>query len=643
MRPEAVNSSFHKHNPRSILLSNQAPFEIDLARLTDVEGRINKLLFSSYFPYSRTNTVRDYLTDKSDLIFVDTYEPVTHWKKPPPGMVYTENSTKEGYKMWGFAKVVLMIEFYKTFDFFRNLSESDQLALARATIVSAAMFLKACNSYFRGNRERLIDPDGTVPYQGLLADSPMVSKVRHSHVLSACVKNKITPEKAALLKTIIALNSAAPNLSEGAREVIEEERLKYVKALMKIVQLESDSVEWLPRFQRLYDMIHLNMTDTQNMMHFFMIEILPLLPKGLFTERIWKSPPTEAGTPVLWDVPMDVAAAPSKTEAPTICLICGRAAHCCHYGVPSCNGCKTFFRRAVQSKRILRCPYGGDCDFKHHPCRSCRFEKCVQLGMDPKVVNTRSYLREPPSSPEYITHLPLLRKEPTVTEKSVEHLVLIELKLRRLRHSSLGCYGPSTSLNEVLNKASILVNCNDVDSIEEEKKVEREEMWSCMDAIVSIEFLKTLRIFSRLTEKDRIALAKGTVIQLCQFHAVHESYLSRLTLSSPSDITKMKKIIVLKTLIALNSSAPELSTEAQDLIDDERVFYLKALMHIVRSEDDSSDWITRLQLLYDIVNKNVVSSHYVAKLFSGKFRSLLVENVEIPKIWLDLFFESSDQ
>ncbi|KAK0405256.1 hypothetical protein QR680_017881 [Steinernema hermaphroditum] len=220
MRPEAVNSSFHKHNPRT--------------RLTDVEGRINKLLFSSYFPYSRTNTVRDYLTDKSDLIFVDTYEPVTHWKKPPPGMVYTENSTKEG-----------------------------------------------------GNRERLIDPDGTVPYQGLLADSPMVSKVRHSHVLSACVKNKITPEKAALLKTIIALNSAAPNLSEGAREVIEEERLKYVKALMKIVQLESDSVEWLPRFQRLYDMIHLNMTDTQNMMHFFMIEILPLLPKGLFTERIW--------------------------------------------------------------------------------------------------------------------------------------------------------------------------------------------------------------------------------------------------------------------------------------------------------------------------------------------------------------------
>ncbi|KAK0405258.1 hypothetical protein QR680_017883 [Steinernema hermaphroditum] len=287
MRPEAVKSASCKNIPMKTLISKQNNLGIDLAGITFIEARMKKLLFSTYFPYSTTKSVRDFLKEECSLSQVDKYGYVTFWKKPPPQFVFSGNSTKEGYKMWGFVKAILMIEFYKTFEFFRNLSESDQLALTRATVVPMVMFYKACNSYFRGNRERLIDPDGTVPYQGLLADSPMVSKVRHSHVLSACVKNKITPEKAALLKTIIALNSAAPNLSEGAREVIEEERLKYVKALMKIVQLESDSVEWLPRFQRLYDMIHLNMTDTQNMMHFFMLELLPLLSKGFGVAQIW--------------------------------------------------------------------------------------------------------------------------------------------------------------------------------------------------------------------------------------------------------------------------------------------------------------------------------------------------------------------
>uniref|UniRef100_A0A1I7XZH1 Nuclear receptor domain-containing protein n=1 Tax=Steinernema glaseri TaxID=37863 RepID=A0A1I7XZH1_9BILA len=287
MRPEAVNSAFKKANPENSVVSKESRFEVDLAALTDVENRIKKMLYSTYFPYSKTKTASDYLKEDCHLKHADKYEDVPVWRKPPPGFAFTADSVKEGYKMWGFMKAVFAVEFYKTFNFFRRLSFEDQLALVRATVISVGVFHQAYNSYMRGNREHRIDPDGTIPYQGLLKDSPAVCAVRHSHILAACVRTRITPEKALLLKTIIALNSAAPSLSEEARVMIEEERLKYVKTLMKIVQLEAPFAEWIPRFQQLYDMVNLNLRETQNMVHFYVLEVLPLQAKGIFPEQLW--------------------------------------------------------------------------------------------------------------------------------------------------------------------------------------------------------------------------------------------------------------------------------------------------------------------------------------------------------------------
>ena len=68
------------------------------------------------------------------------------------------------------------------------------------------------------------------------------------------------------------------------------------------------------------------------------------------------------------------------------CPVCGDVVSGYHYGIYSCESCKGFFKRTVQSKRNerLRCGRGDMCsidiDSRKH-CAACRFNKCLSLGM----------------------------------------------------------------------------------------------------------------------------------------------------------------------------------------------------------------------------------------------------------------------
>ncbi|VDD89735.1 unnamed protein product [Enterobius vermicularis] len=67
------------------------------------------------------------------------------------------------------------------------------------------------------------------------------------------------------------------------------------------------------------------------------------------------------------------------------CVVCGDAASGIHYGVSSCNGCKTFFRRVIIENRTYSCKQSGDCPIDKDmrcSCRHCRFKKCLRVGMD---------------------------------------------------------------------------------------------------------------------------------------------------------------------------------------------------------------------------------------------------------------------
>ncbi|XP_043498754.1 protein dissatisfaction-like [Polistes fuscatus] len=75
----------------------------------------------------------------------------------------------------------------------------------------------------------------------------------------------------------------------------------------------------------------------------------------------------------------------SRTE--TLCKVCGDKASGKHYGVPSCDGCRGFFKRSI--RRYARnldyvCKENGRCIVdvsRRNQCQACRFTKCLQVNM----------------------------------------------------------------------------------------------------------------------------------------------------------------------------------------------------------------------------------------------------------------------
>uniref|UniRef100_A0A183BVC8 Nuclear receptor n=1 Tax=Globodera pallida TaxID=36090 RepID=A0A183BVC8_GLOPA len=80
---------------------------------------------------------------------------------------------------------------------------------------------------------------------------------------------------------------------------------------------------------------------------------------------------------------------PAITKQPKQCAVCGKSATCYHFDVPSCVGCSSFFRRCVLHQKTYCCKRGGTCCIdQSESCRSCRFDKCVLVGMNVHTFRT---------------------------------------------------------------------------------------------------------------------------------------------------------------------------------------------------------------------------------------------------------------
>lgn len=79
-------------------------------------------------------------------------------------------------------------------------------------------------------------------------------------------------------------------------------------------------------------------------------------------------------------------AEPERDEdnQPMICMICDDNATGLHYGIITCEGCKGFFKRTVQNRRVYTCVADGGCEItktQRNRCQYCRFKKCIEQGM----------------------------------------------------------------------------------------------------------------------------------------------------------------------------------------------------------------------------------------------------------------------
>uniref|UniRef100_A0A7E4VP79 Nuclear receptor n=1 Tax=Panagrellus redivivus TaxID=6233 RepID=A0A7E4VP79_PANRE len=246
------------------------------------------------------------------------------------------------------------------------------------------------------------------------------------------------------------------------------------------------------------------------------------------------------------------------TTPPDSCLVCGDPTKCCHYDVPSCSGCKTFFRRTIISGRTYTCKYNGKCDMKvKNQCRQCRFDQCILVGMNPAGIKLpenialadvveriesrkRALTRDletvdatnlPPSSsttPE-MSVVPAKMasiKLPQVMEfRDVDFLLFLEMKVRKLREST---YYPNSdvpyTLQSIIQSRTELSNADryaimnsqqvthqqfleEVDAREKQLPLSNRlrKQWSIVDIFLSIEMAKTLPVFEQLTYSDKEA------------------------------------------------------------------------------------------------------------------------------------------
>ncbi|CAG0896326.1 unnamed protein product [Cyprideis torosa] len=90
-----------------------------------------------------------------------------------------------------------------------------------------------------------------------------------------------------------------------------------------------------------------------------------------------------------------------------LCMVCGDKASGKHYGVPSCDGCRGFFKRSIRryiDKRSLDyvCKENGNCIVdvaRRNQCQACRFKKCLQVKM--KREAAVQHERAPRKRPDY--------------------------------------------------------------------------------------------------------------------------------------------------------------------------------------------------------------------------------------------------
>ncbi|CAF1423746.1 unnamed protein product [Adineta steineri] len=109
------------------------------------------------------------------------------------------------------------------------------------------------------------------------------------------------------------------------------------------------------------------------------------------------------------------------------CRVCTDKATGAHYGVPTCEGCKGFFKRSILRKEKYRCYFGDGCVINtdnRNRCKSCRFQKCLKEGMSVEGVR--------------MGRIPKLVKEKALAE-------------HRLSSSSIENEDPSSPINFDIN------------------------------------------------------------------------------------------------------------------------------------------------------------------------------------------------
>ncbi|KAI1712682.1 zinc finger, c4 type (two domains) domain-containing protein [Ditylenchus destructor] len=319
-------------------------------------------------------------------------------------------------------------------------------------------------------------------------------------------------------------------------------------------------------------------------------------------------------------------------EMPTKCLVCEQPTNGCHYDVPSCNGCKTFFRRFLLASKTYACNFNGMCSKMNgiNPCRACRFDQCVLVGMNHLAVKfpTSVDVAKICDKVENSRTGPVF--EETIEDKIIQSLVYVELKVRKIRESSR-CLNETVifrSIRELLESdhENALAHADQYPkelkwplSIDEALRLDGSDLpyWLISDLFLSIEMARTMPVFPQLDYKDQEALLKQAVLASALLGEAFYSYqmksetfvmpngflpillpqvhgstrradmIKRISCRTMLAISRiqitMEESVLLKAIIYSHSAIHGLSETGRVLLERESIRYSKTLMKHLQS------------------------------------------------------------
>ncbi|CAO4378863.1 unnamed protein product [Caenorhabditis nigoni] len=259
------------------------------------------------------------------------------------------------------------------------------------------------------------------------------------------------------------------------------------------------------------------------------------------------------------------SSAPVRHLRPTECSICGKPANGYHYDVPSCNGCKTFFRRLCISEKNFLCKATGDCYDLTKPnrpmkCRPCRYEKCIMSGMNPLAMQVdekeatagnfqkltkRANISSCKNDEEYendkihqlvkkqiIEHI---TSKEAMMQKVVGAVNYLEMKIHKFRLSSYNPHWKNLpNLEGFLKMGTIISLATTTEPMpgwplkaspvppkppnfsmaNGPQYSPNKKQWLMYDLMLSIEYAKAFGFFTELDFKDRMILMKYVALAL---------------------------------------------------------------------------------------------------------------------------------
>ncbi|CAO4377279.1 unnamed protein product [Caenorhabditis nigoni] len=339
----------------------------------------------------------------------------------------------------------------------------------------------------------------------------------------------------------------------------------------------------------------------------------------------------------------------TKNQFPSTCKVCRHPATGYHYNVASCNGCKSFFRRTILSGTRFKCRSNNDCFYTEYPvdstrlnCRGCRFEACVNSGMNPTAI-----LHKPTKTSEnYIMEIVQKQRKPYPvlnTTNEIVHKLISKLSIVEKILTEIHCAGfpdglfDSRSLEQVLTSSLIPVN-SEIPNLQKTFTDDEGAMlllFTHCNFLAAVEYSKTFDFYDQISLYDKLILARHVTVACANLHSAFFSFntLKSDCLRFPNqtkigDQTVGGKIVpvfentflamlrnkldrveymLLKAIVMCNPAVCSLSAHAQTLLAKERNKFGFSLLQYCRLQHGTLHGPARYAELLSIIP--IVENH----------------------------------